>query len=146
MKASEISVGDYVKALNYYDDGSSHIGQVDGIIKKHGTYYCVFGVREITVEVDKCEPIELTREILEKNEFVEQKSSGIFYAYDTEDDADQQVEIMLFHVESPFDANARLLIKYQLGDESTLFRGVCNCVHELQRALDLCCIRRKIEL
>ena len=145
MKASELSVGDWVKVLNYYWDGSPYIGQVDGIMKRHGTYYLQFCCA-FSAEIERCESIPLTREILEKNEFVEQKSSGIFFAYDTEDDADQQVKIMLFHVESPFDANARLLIKYQLGDESTLFRGVCNCVHELQRALDLCCIRRKIEL
>jgi hypothetical protein len=68
MKASELSIGDWVKVLNYYWDGSPYIGQVDGIMKKHGTYYLRFG-DALSTEIDMCVPIPLTPEILEKNGF-----------------------------------------------------------------------------
>lgn len=68
MKASELSIGDWVKVLNYYWDGSPYIGQVNGIVNIRGTYSLQF-VDALSTEIDMCVPIPLTPEILEKNGF-----------------------------------------------------------------------------
>ena len=39
MKAEELSIGDWINVTNYHLDGSPYTGQVNGITKKHGTYY-----------------------------------------------------------------------------------------------------------
>ena len=68
MKPEELSIGDWVNILNYHYDGSPYIGQVDGITKKHGTYYLQFG-SALSAEIDRCEPIPITPEILVRNGF-----------------------------------------------------------------------------
>ena len=68
MKASELSIGDWVKVLNYYWDGSPYIGQVNGIVNIRGTYYLQFE-DALSAGIDRCEPIPITPEILEKNGF-----------------------------------------------------------------------------
>ena len=74
IKAEELSIGDWVNVLNYHWDGSPYSGQVNGITKKHGTYYLQFS-SALSAEIDRCEPIPITKEILEKNGF-----SGEMYA------------------------------------------------------------------
>lgn len=138
MKASELSVGDWVKALNYHDDGSPYIGQVDGIIKKHGTYYCVFGVREITVEIDKCEPIPITAEILVKNNF---KWDGM-YAYLEIDDTSfvtwyKHEGIVRKHYEHRENKGIETIFQSSPG---------IVYVHQLQHTLRLCGIEKEIEI
>ena len=59
MKPEELSIGDWVNVLNYHWDGSPYTGQVNGITKKHGTYYLQFG-SALSAEIDRCEPIPIT--------------------------------------------------------------------------------------
>ena len=77
MKPEELSIGDWVNVLNYHLDGRPYTGQVNGITKKHGTYYLQFG-SALSAEIDRCEPIPITKEILEKNGF-KLKEKGVLY-------------------------------------------------------------------
>lgn len=139
MKASELSIGDWVKVLNYHWDGSPYIGQVDGIVKKHGTYYLQVG-GALSAEIDMCEPIPITPEILEKNGF-----SGEGYAILKLDD-DSWLDYY-YH-------EHRLRKWWEGVDEwqndakvkDITFQCHCYYVHELQHALRLAGAGKEIEL
>lgn len=120
LKAEELSIGDWVNILNYHYDGSPYVGQVDGIFKKHGTYYLQFG-SALSAEIDICEPIPITPEILEKNGIRYQFGHPWWQAAEMEDGV---FEIHLTE-------KSTMLLKY---------------VHQLQHALKLCGISKNIEL
>lgn len=139
MKANELSIGDWVKVLNYHVDGSSYADQVNGIMKKHGTYYLQFG-DALSAEIDRCEPIPLTPEILEKNGF---KGEG--YAILKLDD-DSWMDYY-YH-------EHRLRKWWEGVDEwqnhakvkDITFQCHCYYVHELQQALRLAGVEMEVEL
>lgn len=139
MKPEELSIGDWVNVLNYHYDGSPYVGQVDGIFKKHGTYYLQFS-SALSAEIDKCEPIPITHEILEKNGF-----SGEMYA--------------IFHIDKErwleYYYHEHRLRKWWRGVDDwnyhaevndVTFECQCHYVHELQNALNLCKVTKTIEL
>lgn len=139
MKPEELSIGDWVNVLNYHYDGSPYVGQVDGITKKHGTYYLQFG-SALSAEIDRCEPIPITPEILEKNGFV-----GKPYAFYKNDE----------HSWLEYYYHEHRLQKWWKGVNEwnnhaevaeILFQCQCHYVHELQHALNLCKANKTIEL
>lgn len=144
MKANELSIGDWVNVLKYHWDGSPYIGQIDGIIKKHGTYYLQFG-SALSAEIDRCEPIPITPEILEKNGF-RLKEKGVLYTEYVSGDEHSIIEFG-FYKESIHDIDT--VLNCELGFVGGLDR-IHHChvkyVHELQHALKLCGIEKEIEL
>lgn len=62
MKVQDFSIGDWVMVKNHYPDKM----QVDGIVKKHGTYYLQFR-GECNVDYELVRPIPLTNDILARN-------------------------------------------------------------------------------
>lgn len=132
-------IGDWVNVLNYHWDGSPYTGQVNGITKKHGTYYLQFG-SALSVEIDRCEPILLTPEILEKNGFksIYQNEKSAYKWKEYEDDDNYQSIIIDFKVKAASGAwNEKSRMSY---------KGRILYVHELQRAIKLCGISKTIEL
>lgn len=119
IRAEELSIGDWVNVLNYHWDGSTYTGQVKGITKKHGTYYLQFS-SALSAEIDRCEPIPITPEILEKN--------GIRYqfGYPWWQAAGMEVGVFEIHITE----KCTMLLKY---------------VHQLQHAFKLCGINKNIE-
>lgn len=135
MKIQDLSVGDWVNVLNYHWDGSPYTGQIDGIIKKHGTYYLQFG-SALSAEIDRCEPIPITKEILEKNGFKLKEESERYIK--TDDFYD--VEICEY--------NDGLWIVTLTDCEFTLPHSQVHVsyVHQLQQAMRLYGIEKEIEL
>ena len=137
-------VGDWVNILNYHYDGSPYVGQVDGIVKKHGTYYLQFG-SALYAEIDRCEPIPITKEILEKNGF-KLKEKGVLYTEYVSGDEHSIIEFG-FYKESIHDIDT--VLNCELGFVGGLDR-IHHChvkyVHELQHALRLCGVNKTIEL
>ena len=139
MKPVELSIGDWVNVLNYHWDGSPKTAQVDGITKKHGTYYLQFG-SALSAEIDMCEPIPITPEILEKNGWKVKKrfvqygkfGCGLLMLWNTEDN-----KIL---------RNLHKLDINDFSDKGFRVRIECNYVHQLQHALRLCGIEKEIEL
>lgn len=121
-------IGDWVNILNYHYDGSPCVGQVDGITKKHGTYYLQFG-SALSAEIDRCEPISITPEILEKNGW-ELRPTGYVFHIDGGKSYDNTLWY-IFNDNTFVVENAEFSIKY---------------IHELQHALRLCGINKTIEL
>ena len=129
MKAEELSIGDWVSVLNYHWDGSPYTGQVNGITKKHGTYYLQFG-SALSVEIDRCEPIPITKEILEKIGFKEEDNNCFLWS--------KNLERILW-----FDDGYITVTSVRC---DRMYEGHCYNVHELQHILDICGINLKIEL
>ena len=139
MKTEELSIGDWVNVPNYYWDESPYVGQVDGIVKRHGTYYLQFS-DAFSAEIDRCEPIPITPEILVRNGF-----SGEMYAILKIDE----------HIWLEYYYHKHRLRKWWRGiDEwnnhaevnEVPFECQCHYVHELQHALRLCKLTKEIEL
>lgn len=119
-------------------DHPNHM-QVDGIYKKSGAYYAVLS-SDLSADVDKVEPIRLTREILEKNGF-----DGMPYAYLKIED-DKWLEYYYHeHRLRKFWSGIDEWNNHAKVTEIT-FQCSCNYVHELQHALRLCNIDKTIEL
>ena len=135
MNPEELSIGDWVKVLNYHWDGRPYTGQVDGIMKKHGTYYLQFG-SALSVEIDRCEPIPITPEILEKNGFESAENIFGLKTYKLNDD---------FVLEDRGEEKCLCRSCYKMQPSSTFW--VCNIeyVHQLQHVLKLCGINKTIE-
>ena len=133
MKANELTIGDLVKIK---DAEFPDHAQVNGIIKKHGAYYAMFG-DSLTVIVDKIEAIPLTMDILLKNGFTKKfdYKCTLFY----EDYYDLYA----------WEFNDGM---WQICGHSKEFAGIPDqqvdvCyVHELQHALRLFGIDKEIEL
>jgi len=139
IKAEELMIGDWVNVLNYHWDGSPYTGQVKGITKKHGTYYLQFS-SALSAEIDRCEPIPITKEILEKNGF-----SGEMYAIFK---IDEHVWLEYYYHEHRLSRWWRGIDEWNNHAEVSEVSFKCHChyVHELQNALKLCGIPKNIEL
>lgn len=131
IRAEEISIGDWVSVLDYHHcDGSPYTGKVDGIIKKHGAYYLQFS-SAFSADIERCEPIPITPEILEKNGF-ERGEDKDLWAWYSELERVIWIEGSLTKIISVF--------------TDSHFEGWCYDVHDLQHALKLCGISKNIEL
>lgn len=144
IKIEELSIGDWVNVLNYHWDGRPYTGQVNGITKKHGTYYLQFG-SALSAEIDRCEPIPITKEILEKNGFRLKEEAESYTEYVSGDE--HSIITYVFYKESIYDVDT--LLDCEVGYVGGLDR-IHHChvkyVHELQHALRLCGINKTIEL
>lgn len=138
MKAEELSIGDWVNVPNYYWDDSPYVGKVDGIVKKHGTYYLQFS-DAFSAEIDKCEPIPITQEILEKNGFVLESEGWVYYKNPKLKEQDY-ICISFRHNGETRSVEINFMHKAQC-----VFRHIYD-VHELQHAFRLCGITKEIEL
>ena len=157
LKAEELSIGDWVNVPNYYWDGRPYTGQVNGITKKHGTYYLQFG-SALSAEIDRCQPIPITKEILEKNGFEEEVREGdptFPYSAFILDGDDYHIEITWYDSHDRYEPNTGQF----LGGVPEVWAIEVNSkrsnvdierskmyVHELQHALRLCGITKEIEL
>lgn len=145
MKASELSIGDWVKVLNYYWDGSPYIGQVDGIVKKHGTYYLQF-VDAFSADIDRCEPIPLTPEILQKNGFELKEEDETHTTYVSVWNGNAIISFAFFK-ETMYDVDTVLQCEFGFdGGLDRLHHCHTQYVHQLQHALRLCGFEKEIEL
>ena len=151
MKPEELSIGDWVNVLNYHYDGSPYVGQVDGITKKHGTYYLQFG-SALSAEIDRCKPIPITPEILERNGFKkvpQPKCANPFHweLASYEDDI-QEPSMMLYCIKAFTTLFYGMFISINVPSacETITFGKQVEYVHELQHALHLCKIEKEIEL
>jgi hypothetical protein len=144
IKIEELSIGDWVNVLNYHWDGRPYTGQVNGITKKHGTYYLQFG-SALSAEIDRCKPIPITKEILEKNGFRLKEEAELCTEYVSGDE--HSIITYVFYKESIYDIDT--LLDCQVGYVGGL-DWIHHChvkyVHELQHALRLCGINKTIEL
>lgn len=144
MKPEELSIGDWVNVLNYHWDGRPYTGQVNGIAKKHGTYYLQFG-SALSAEIDRCEPIPITKEILEKNGF-EVKEEGESYIEYVSGDEHSIITFVFF---DEYVHGVDTVLDCELGFVGGLNR-IHHChvryVHQLQHAFRLCGISKIIDL
>lgn len=129
MKAEELSIGDWINVTNYHWDGRPYTGQVNGITKKHGTYYLQFS-DALSAEIDRCEPIPITHEILEKNGF--KKEDDDCYLWN------ENLERVIW-----FEGGYTVVTSVRC---DRMYEGHCYDVHELQHILDICGINLNIEL
>lgn len=143
IRVEEISIGDWVNIPNYYWDESPHVGQVDGIVKKHGTYYLQFS-DAFSAEIDRCKPIPITPEILEKNGFVVNKRIYPYPYYEYINKEDELKVGFAFPQGNRTSYNEPWVY---IDSEYVLVEHLpCIYVHELQHALKLCGISKNIEL
>ena len=144
IRVEEISIGDWVNVLNYHLDGSPYTGQVNGITKKHGTYYLQFG-SALSTEIDRCEPIPITPEILEKNGFRLKEEDDSYKEYIAGEE--RCIIEFCFYKETIYGVST--LLDCERGFVGGLDRiHKCNLlyVHQLQHSLKLCGISKNIEL
>jgi len=144
MKMQELSIGDWVNVLNYHWDGRPYTGQVKGITKKHGTYYLQFG-SALSAEIDRCEPIPITPEILEQNGFRLKEENDSYKEYIAWDE--HCIIVFYFYKETIYRVST--LLDCERGFAGGLDRiHKCNLlyVHQLQHAFNLCGIPKTIEL
>lgn len=129
MRAKDLMVGDWVKYGNRF-----------AIVKGIDTNLCHImvscnGNDELIWETyDNIEPIPITHEILEKNEFYVQANIGYII-----DDYDG-VQIIY----DSWNHNLRIIKNYKVCLDIETFDDIA--VHELQHALKLCEIEREIKL
>ena len=129
MKANELIIGDWVKYGNRF-----------AIVKGIDTNLCHImvscnGNDELIWETyDNIEPIPITHEILEKNEFYAQANIGYII-----DDYDG-VQIIY----DSWNHNLRIIKNYKVCLDIETFDDIA--VHELQHALKLCKIKKEIVL
>lgn len=155
LKVEELSIGDWVNILNYHWDGRPYTGQVSGIMKKPGTYYLQFG-SALSAEIDICEPIPITEEILEKN--------GFYFGYtssmeDSINNIPHDIPVVIpektwcydegdgeITIDFPTESDGgSICISYADKYMELIFDDVV-FLHELQHALKLCGILKNIEL
>ena len=148
MKASEFTIGDWVYIPMYHSDGSSGTAQINEIIKKHGTYYLKFG-DFLSAEIDKCQPVPLTPEILEKNGFKKDGYSSLSPDYYLEDDTCS----IWINLNSTCDKSKTVwcenkTTKFSVDMEESRLSLQKNplFVHQLQHILNFCGIDKTIEL
>jgi hypothetical protein len=139
MKANEIILGTYV----YFNcfDGSKIVVRVtgfnDGIVygdSKNGSHWC---------NIKNVEPIPLTPEILEKNEFkpyIPENHLETVYACQ---DVSKAVANELYALWSYQDGSFYLLLRVGGKD---MVRMDVHYIHQIQHALRLCGIEKTIEL
>ena len=140
MKANELMIGGWVNYRGTFI-------KVTSLYDKGGSNEIGWGKIESTWVNGCCiEPILLTREILEKNEFTYCKKNGAFYAYEEESYSNQMVEIILYNIENE-NRSTQLHINYVFQEDETMIHLIeCNFVHNLQHALRILRIKKEIVL
>jgi hypothetical protein len=130
MKANELMIGDWVTLSKGNWSENRQVELID--------------IEMIAESVYLAEPIPLTPEILEKNDFLYYCVDDGYYGYFEESYSNQATEIILFNVNNE-NRNVQIHIKYH-NDETILHLMECNYVHQLQHILKVCGIKKEIEL
>lgn len=129
MDAKELMIGDWI---------------IDGFEKAQVTSITCDGVIETTLRTsdEMCtEPIELTREIFEKNDF----DTTICYAFlELEDGKYLEYYFHEHRLRELWEGIDEYSGHYKVKD--IIFQCQCRYVHELQHALKMCKINKGIEL
>lgn len=140
MKANNLMIGDWLKHANgkFYQ-----VTRID--VLSNGDIHYACGTPHLWEYNNKFEPIPLTKEILEKNGFV-YKSEGMLYVYYNYA-GDGYISIRLSDL---LDGEWELAIdNYDKFNDSHIQYTIDRCflkVHELQHAMKLCGIEKKIQL
>lgn len=134
MKASEICIGDWFKAIDY--NSPFRITAIyDDVVQTQADYQSeIDGNWYSEVEIKDLVPIPLTSNILEKNGFEYERNVGYIF-----DDYDGNVVIY-----DDYNNRLKILQNHDVSFNRECFSKVC--VHYLQHALRLCEIRKEIEL
>ena len=132
MEAKELMIGDLVKLSKGNWSENRQVNLID--------------MEMIAEGILIAEPILLTREILEKNEFAYCVNTGAFYAYAEESYSNQPMEIILFNVESEYRNNQLHINEANATQKTMLHLMECNYVHNLQHVFKVCGIKKEIEL
>ena len=141
MKANELMIGDWVRKLE--SGGHTIPVRVTGIIDEDSSVLferrdCVHGV----IDIKGIEPIPLTKEILEKNGFVDM--DGGQYRWFSSDD-----ECYYFGFSSiyyyPHSKFLNVTKEHQSGNQQQV-KGYYEYVQGLQHAIKFCGIDKEIEL
>lgn len=130
MKATELMIGDWVTLSKGNWSENRQVELID--------------IEMIAESVYLAEPIPLTPEILEKNDFLYYSVDDGYYGYFEESYSNQTTEIILFNVNNE-NRNVQIHINYH-NDETILHLMECNYVHQLQHILKVCGIKKEIEL
>jgi hypothetical protein len=139
MKPEELMIGDWVHCPKLVDkeegdDGNCQIKQL------YVADLDVYSFKEL--KYDEIEPIQITSEILEKNGFTKSVSPPGIHArcYELDNKKDRYNLTI-----ADYNKYNRLLLDVD-SEDSECFNIKCDYVHELQHALRLCKINKKIEL
>jgi hypothetical protein len=135
MKADELMIGDWV--YNTHNKKAERVVEIreDGVMLDYNDIY----------PYDEIEPIPLTAEILEKNGFINEEIRVLTTPF-LRQRAWCKVQVFEF---KPFYRAKQEINRYRLmigGKDSSGIDIHINYVHELQHALRLCGIDKKIEL
>jgi len=134
MRVNELQIGDYV---NY----RGQIIKVTSLYDKGGSNEVGWSDKEsVWVNADNVEPIPLTAEILEKNNFEKQWQDNYEYFND-----DENLNVTFHPKSSNYTNGAYDYIDIEKGC-LTINEMPITFVHELQHALRLCEIDKDIEL
>ena len=123
MNAKELQIGDWVRLVG----NELHSYQIEEIRKEHDIYRYFLKDTKVFATEDEIEPIPLTPEILEKNGFV--YSDIPFWQ------SWQQFGLSIYGTTENYHINCGMNVSMNVSN-----------VHQLQHALKLCGIEKKIEL
>lgn len=138
MKNIDLMVGDWVYVA--HNGKASHFGKVTALLSSGAVETEIEGSLALSSSV---EPIPITAGILEKNGFSFCTRDGGYYLFETMS-CGFDVEVILFDVVNKYES-----IQLHIGDTNDtatyLHLMECNYIHQLQHALRLCGIKKKIE-
>lgn len=129
MKPEELMIGDYVIRKNVPNE----LLIVDTIDSIRDIVYLDLDGLGITEKIENIEPIPLTPEILERNEFYYESNVGQVW-----DDGEYEVIVDLYNVEIRVIKNRKEILSLEYFDKIY--------VHNLQHALKICEVNKNIKL
>ena len=129
MKPEELMIGDYVIRKNVPNE----LLIVDTIDSIRDIVYLDLDGLGITEKIENIEPIPLTPEILERNEFYYESNVGQVW-----DDGEYEVIVDLYNVEIRVIKNRKEILSLEYFDKIY--------VHNLQHALKICEVNKNIIL
>ena len=123
MKIQELMIGDWI-SFNYSPQQVTYLNLDDERVATTDEYYAQ--------PIECFEPVSITPEILEKNEFEQLKIITDSYLYKT------KLEKVIWS------EKGNITIRSAKCDST--FKGICNYVHQLQNLLKVCGIEKRIEV
>jgi hypothetical protein len=135
MERQDLMIGDWVR--NEFGDAEQ--------VQEIGSGLVMLAYNDL-YQYDDIQPILLTGEILEKNEFAYCNSNGGYYGYFEESYSNQTMEIVLFDVKSEYRNVQIHICKANYPNKIMLHLMECNYVHQLQHVLKVCGIKKEIVL
>lgn len=137
MNVNELMIGDYIRQKH-----SNLVLKVSAITPP----YVQCEGENGQFHEDTIEPILLSVEILEKNEFAYCISNGCCVGYFDESYSNQTMEVLIFNVKSEYRNNQLHICDANNDNRVMLHLMACNFVHELQHVFRTCGINKEIKL